>query len=906
MKQRHSLQFPTKEAALREDVHALGSLVGEVLRDQGGDELLKLVEADRVAAIGRREGEPEGTVTLDMRAANRPVAQASDLIRAFSKWFEVVNLAERVHRVRRRREYMTSSDRPQPGGIGDCMYRLKAAGLDGTQVIALLRGVTIYPVFTAHPTESTRRTMLRKQQEIADLMIERLEPTRTPAERRSVWERIRMEVTSGWQTEVHPRERLTVADEREHVLFYLAEVIYRVVPALYEELSFWLETVFGVPPDTGGLPLLLRFGTWVGGDMDGNAEVHAKSIRETLHRHQQRIISAYYEECRMLSGKLSQSASRVGVSRELEQRIAEYDILLPNARQVTSARHDRMPYRVFLSQVAARLRTTYDGSPNHYESAEHFVRDIEIVAASLSANHGQHAGLFPVQRMLCRARTFGFHLATLDVRQHASVHREVVRQGLALADWKRRKVDARRAVLREALSRDRGPLGPFNAIGRRTLAVFEALIQGRNKYGDRATGDYVVSGTEGPDDVLSVLLLARWADITDRSCSEVPLDIAPVVETAAALEGAGEILRGLLSEDTYRRHLATRGNRQTVLVGYSESNKECGIAASRHLVYCAQADLMKAAAETGIELALFHGRGGTASRGGGPLDRLVASTPPGATHGRLRATEQGEGISNSYGLRRIALRTFEKAVFAVLLDRGGPAARAALEEQQLPVMRRVAEASRARYRALVYDDPEFQRYFRDVTPIDVIERMQIGGRVAHREGSGIEALRAVPWVYAWTQSRHSLPGWFGVGTGLDTAARELGAERLAKAWSGWPFFENLLDDVEMELVRADLAMAANYDALATGPAGPIIEAIQREHALAKRWITWVKGEVDLLDSRPQLQRSVLLRAPYLDPMHLMQVDLLRRWRAGGRLDRELFDALLASITGIALGLQATG
>jgi len=293
---RHNLQFPTKETALREDVHALGSLVGEVLRDQGGEELLKLVEGDRVAAIRRREGEPEGAIELIARASNRPAQQASDMVRAFSKWFEVVNLAERVHRVRRRREYMNRSDRPQPGGIGDCMYRLKAAGLDGSQVLELLRDVTIYPVFTAHPTESTRRTMLRKQQQIADLMIERLDPTLTPAERRSVWERIRMELTSGWQTEVHPRERLTVADEREHVLFYLAEEIYRVVPALYEELSFWLETVFGIPPDAGRLPLLLRFGTWVGGDMDGNSEVHAKTIRETLHRHQQRIISAYYEE----------------------------------------------------------------------------------------------------------------------------------------------------------------------------------------------------------------------------------------------------------------------------------------------------------------------------------------------------------------------------------------------------------------------------------------------------------------------------------------------------------------------------------------------------------------------------------------------------------------------------------
>jgi phosphoenolpyruvate carboxylase len=894
---RQDLQFPSKETALREDVHVLGSLVGEVLRDQGGEQLLSVVEADRVAAIRRREGEPEGAVELLVRTADRPAQEARDLIRAFSKWFEVVNLAERVHRVRRRREYMRSSERPQPGGIGDCMYRLKAAGLDGEQVLALLGGVTIYPVFTAHPTESARRTMLRKQQQIADLMIERLDPTLTPAEWRSVWERIRMEVTSSWQTEVHPRERLTVADEREHVLFYLAEVIYRVVPALYEELAIWLETVFGIPPDLERIPLLLRFGTWVGGDMDGNTEVHAKSIRETLHRQQQRIISTYFDECRELAGKLSQSASRVGVSRELEERIAEYDILLPTARHATPSRHDRMPYRVFLSQVAERLRTTYGGRPNHYESAAHFIRDIEIIAASLRANLGQHAGLFPVERLLCRARTFGFHLATLDLRQHASVHREVIRQGLAFADWKRWKVDARLAVLRESLARDRGPAGPFDAVGRRTLAVFEALIQGRYKFGDRAIGDYVVSGTEAPDDVLSVLLLARWANITEHGVGEVPLDIVPVVETTAALESAGGILRGLLAEPTYQRHLASRGNRQTALVGYSESNKESGIAASRHAVYCAELELMKAAAEGGVELTLFHGRGGTISRGGGPLDHLVESTPPGATHGQLRATEQGEGISNSYGLRRIALRTFEKAVFAVMLDRVGATSGAGPAERHMAVIQRIAAASRERYRGLIYREPGFDRYFRDVTPIDVIERMQIGGRVAHRDGTGIEALRAVPWVFAWSQSRHSLPGWFGAGTGLEAAAKELGAEALAKAWSNWPFFENLLDDIEMELVRADLA---------TGAATGFVDAIRREHALAKRWITWIKGEVDLLDSRPPMQRSVLLRAPYLDPMHLMQIDLLRRWRAGERADRELLDALLASVTGIALGLQATG
>jgi phosphoenolpyruvate carboxylase len=903
---RQNLQFPEKDTALREDVHALGGLVGDVLRDQGGERLFERVEGDRVAAIARRDGNTGSAVELVARTAGRDATEARDLIRAFSTWFEVVNLTERVHRVRRRREYLLHSDRPQPGGIGDCMYQLKAAGLDAAKVLELLAGVTIYPVFTAHPTESTRRTMLRKQQQIADLMIERLDPTLTPFEQRSVWERIRMEITSGWQTETHPRERLTVADEREHVLFYLAEVVYRVVPALYEEIGLWMQTVFGMPPELDRMPLMLRFGSWVGGDMDGNTEVHAKTIRETLHRQHQRVISAYFQECRSLADKLSQSAGRVSASRELEDRIAEYDILLPRAREAASTRHDRMPYRIFLAQVGERLRTTYDGRPNHYESAEQFIHDIELAAASLRANHGRHAGLFPVERFLCRARTFGFHLATLDVRQHSAVHRDVVSQGLGRQDWASETPQARSVALCDSITRDRGPVAEFDAVGRRTLAVFETMMQARYKYGERAIGDYVVSGTESADDLLSALLLARWANITNRETGEVPLDVVPLLETVSALEGAGLVLTSLLGEPSYRRHLAARGRRQTVLLGYSESNQAIGIAASRHAIYQAQVELIHAAAKADVDLTLFYGRGGPSSRGGGPIERLVQSAPAGATRGRLRATEQGEGISNSYGLRRIALRSFEKAVFAVAMDRLEAPQAAGRAGELRVLMSTISTASRAQYRALVHGRPDFHRYFREVTPIDVIERMQIGGRVAHRPGSGIEAVRSVPWVYAWMQSRHVLPGWYGIGSGLDAAAREHGADCVARAGAEWTFLSNLLDDVEMDLVRADLDIASHYDALASGDVSAIAGEIRREYALAKQWVSTIKGQADLLDNRPQMQRSALLRAPYCDPIHLMQVDLLRRWRQGGSADAALLDALLASVSGIALGLQATG
>jgi phosphoenolpyruvate carboxylase len=640
--------------------------------------------------------------------------------------------------------------------------------------------------------------------------------------------------------------------------------------------------------------------------MDGNIEVHAKAIRETLHRQQQRVISAYFQECRALADKLSQSAGRVGASPELESRIAEYDILVPKAREFASTRHDRMPYRIFLAQVADRLRVTYEGRPNHYESADQFVRDIQLVASSLRANHGRHAGLFPVERLLCRALTFGFHLATLDVRQHADVHRIVVAQGLDREDWAGIGAAERNAAMCEAISRDRGPAAGFDAIGRRTLAVFEAMMQARYKYGERAIGDYVVSGTESADDVLSVLLLARWANVTDRETGQVPLDVVPLLETVSALEGAGGVLKSLLAEPSYRRHLAARGGRQTVLLGFSESNQAIGIAASRHAIYQAQVELIAAAAESKVDLVLCYGRGGPSSRGGGPIERLVESAPDGATRGWLCATEQGEGIGNSYGLRRIALRSFEKAVFAVAMDRTESPMAPVRERELRALMGSVASASRKCYRALVHDQPGFLQFFRDVTPIDVIERMLIGGRMAFRDGEGVGAVRPVPWVYAWMQSRHVLPGWFGIGTGLEAAAREHGIDAIEKALGDWNFLWNLLEDIELDLMRADLDIASHYESLATGDVVAITAEIRREHALAQHWVTRVLGNQNLLDSRPALQRAAILRAPYGDPMHLMQVDLLRRWRTGGRKDPALFDALLASVSGIALALQATG
>jgi len=907
---RSDIHFPPKHEALRDDVHALGALVGDILMEQGGQQLFDLVEHDRVAAIQRRDGEEKSALELAARVRGRPPALARDLVRAFLTWFQVVNLAEKVHRIRRRRQYFVKdAQRPQPGGVEDAIAALKSRGVTLKEVLDLLAALRIEPVFMAHPTESTRQTILTKQQRVAQHLLDRLDPTLTPNEARRLWSSIRIELTAGWQTEDHPREKLTVADERENVLFYLIEILYRVVPAFYEEIAQALEKVYGAPADSIEFPALLHFGSWVGGDMDGNPDVHAKTIRETLARQQRVIVNAYFKDCQTLAQRLSQSASRTKVSPELSKRIEEYMVLLPGARAITPARHDRMPYRVFFAQIGERLRHTYDGRPNGYQNIRQFRADVRLVATSLQANKGAHAGLFYVQRLLRRIDTFGFHLATLDVRQHASVLHDVVSRGLDDPDWLRRSSAERRKLLVDALGKDRGPSVELDALGKRTLAVFDAIMQGRHRYGPAAVGYFIVSGATGADDILAALLLARWAEAYDKHTGEVALDIAPQFESLDALERCGETMQELLADPLYRRHLEAHGRTQCVLIGYSDGNKEGGLCASRFATHQAQRALAQALAAADERHVVFHARGGSLARGGGRIDALVRAAPAGAVNGVLRLTDQGEAVQQSYGLRPIAMRTLERAFSALALatsaaQRGMLAADA---PTHLKCATTIAHASRDAYRELVYAESDFYDYFRAVTPIDVIERMQIGSRPVHRtETEGLRGLLPVPWVFAWTQTRHMIPGWYGAGTGLQAAIAECGLGQLRDAYANWFFLRNLIDDIETLLARTDLEIALAYDILAPSALRRFFPRIRSEYNAACEHVLAIKGSKTLLDSEPTLQRSIRLRNPYVDPMNLMQVDLLQRWRAADRRDRDLFEALLASISGIAQGLQSTG
>ena len=903
---RQDITFEEKDQSLRDDVRTLGAMVGDLIREQNGDELFELVEGARLRAIRRREGNEKPGEELKALVKNLDPRTASQLIRGFSTYFQMVNTAEKVHRIRRRRDYLRDVRIYQPGGLEDSLIKLKASGMDIEGLQALLNSMSIEPVFTAHPTEATRRTILRKEQNIVRHLVDLLNPSMTPQETAAALQNIRMLATTGWQTAEHPSEQMTVADELEHILFFMTDVLYRSMPPFYEDIRSAVNRVYGDESKKLEIPDLVHFASWVGGDMDGNPNVNAKTIRATLARQRSLILDLYFNECAAISAKLSQSVDCATFSQGMLDKIEEYRGIFQNAYHAVPARHREMPYRVFLRLIQQRLQSTYDDDIYPYERVEQLLEDIELIAESLSCNKGRHAGLFVVRRLLRRIRAFGFHMVTLDVRQDAEVHRKVVGECLGDEDWLDRSAKERAARIIDAINtRENAPM-TLSTQARKTIAVFQAIAFCRRKYGRRAIGTFIVSMTEGADDVLSVLLLAQWGELHNRK-GEVPLDIAPLLETVDDLHAGPAILESLLSSDLYRGHLKRRDNCQTVMVGYSDSNKDGGLASSRWAIQNAQELLVNAMDSEDIELTIFHGRGGTVSRGGSKTHVAVLGAPPGTVNGRLRVTEQGEIINEKYGLRGIALRTLEQITGSVALATALPRHRGSEAPEWREMMDVIAAESRAAYRKLIYDAPGFYDYFRSATPIDVIERMRIGSRPsARRSQSGIEDLRAIPWVFAWTQSRFTLPGWYGLGTGLAKAIEQFGHEAFSDMFREWFFFRSLIADAEMVIAKSDLGISKLYSELSGDLHDKFFPTILSEFELTRDTILDYSEHESILEGDVTLQRAIMLRNPYVDPISLMQVDLLRRWRESNREDSEVFDALLATVNGLAQALQNTG
>jgi phosphoenolpyruvate carboxylase len=905
MSKHMGLEFREVDLPLRADVSDLGALLGEVIREEGGEELFQRVEHARHAARAWRGGDATALDGLEQDVRGLPTRVAQELTRAFSSYFGLANMAEQVHRIRRQRCRACEGAGHQPGGVEAVVAHLAQSGVPWSDVRQALSQLRVTPVFTAHPTRAVRRSLLTREQDIARALVEQMQSGPMMAlEQQALRGRIRTSIAVAWQTEEHSELRPTVADEAEYVLFYLSDVVYRVVPRFYEALEAALAESYGEQATLDGIAPILRFASWVGGDMDGNPNVGADTIRSVLERHRTLVLGRYLKELRSLYGLLSHSTTRVRVDPEVTARVEAYRASLPEVASGIPARYANMPYRQMLAFISARIEATGVGASG-YRNPSELLSDLEPIAASLKTNRGRHAGWFHVMRLVRRVQTFGFHLASLDVRQDALEHRVVVGKLLGVDDFAERSADERTALLLDAISSGRVAPRTDDAAVSRTLDVFRAIGKARTAFGPDALGPYIISMAQGVDDALAVLWLARQAGLVEVE-GQVPLDVAPLFETVDDLQAAPSVMRALLAQAVYRDHVRSRGSEQIVMLGYSDSSKDGGITASRWSLFGAQSMLVDVATDAGVRVTFFHGRGGTAGRGGSKPREAILAEPTGALQGRLRVTEQGEIIHTKYGLRGIAMRTVALMAAATLEVTAHPV-RSTVDPEHLALMDGIARESRSSYRALMHQHPDLFSYFRMATPIDVIERMNIGSRPSSRRTQrGIEDLRAIPWVFAWTQSRHMLPGWYGLGAGLQWAIDRVGIDAVRAMHDAWPLVHNLLSDVEMVLAKCDLDIARRYAALAGEAGGRVFPVIEREFAWTRRVVLEVAGHDALLDGDPVIQRNVALRNPYVDPISLLQIDLLRRWREGDRQDPHLERALFATVRGIARGLQNTG
>ncbi|TAK32370.1 MAG: phosphoenolpyruvate carboxylase [Myxococcaceae bacterium] len=903
--------------SLRRDVTYLGHVLGDTLVEQGGAGLLAVEEEVRALAKARRSTR-RGPATEALRSALGllDLRTAESVARAFAHYFQLVNLAEQHHRVRRRRQH-AREETAQPGSLVDTLRGLSAT-VPRPALQALLERASLELVFTAHPTEAQRRTVLDKHRRIAEQLARRdLAEGLTPRELDAVDAAIREEVTTLWQTDEIRNERPRVGDEVKNTLFYLEEVLHPIVPRFYAELDEAIAAEYGVGVR---VPSFLRFGSWVGADMDGNPNVTPDVAVDTALAQATRVLALHVRELSELGDALSQSARVVPASDELRRSIEADEARLPGAARELRERASSEPYRRKLSFMELRVTATRDAllrARRHgraaaplelgvgYARPDELAGDLSVLERSLWEHRGHRAGLRRVVGLRRQVEVFGFHLARLDVRVPARWVRDAARSALWLDD----EAPLDEAQLSRALDGPRVPARP----GMDGMRAMEAVGRIRALVGEGGAGSFIMSMARGRDDMLAALVLARIAGLYRPEEGAAAVSVVPLFETLDDLARSADELRAAIAHPAYARYLALRGGAQEVMIGYSDSNKDAGMLAASFALYRAQKALTEVAREHGIALQIFHGRGGSIGRGGGPSQRAVESLPPGSIDGRFKLTEQGEVIGWKYLLPEIAERNLEQIAGGVLhasLTTSYPSgAELSRYEDRFGV---AAEAALGAYRSLVRD-PGFLPFFEAVTPLSELSAMPIGSRPARRSGSTrLEDLRAIPWVFAWTQCRLNLPGWYGAGAGLTALLKAAGVDEARRMRERWPFFASTLDAVAVALATADMGVASQYLSLHPDPdsARRLFTRIALDHGRAARAIRTIYGQETLLAHNPTLARSIELRNPYVDPLSFLQVELLRRKREiearGEAVPADLVRAILLTINGVAAGLRNTG
>ncbi|MBW3631643.1 MAG: phosphoenolpyruvate carboxylase, partial [Chloroflexi bacterium] len=899
-----------------DDVYLLAGLLGEVLRGSDWEGAFIQIETARTLAKDLRAGNARAGIELEALIRDLRDDEAETLVRAFTNYFQLINLAEDSERIRRVRDREATDGGPRRGSLREAVRLLAAHGVTAEQLTELLGDAQIRLVLTAHPTEARRRTIIAKLARIFSVLRDLDERAMLPDEAARVRQLLAHTIEEIWYSEEVRATQLTVLDEVRTSLVYLLSTFADVLPALYRDLEGAVSEVY--PGVSFTVPPVLIPGTWIGGDRDGNPNVTPEITRQALDIMRTAAIGLLEERLLVLAGRLSIAETTSGPAPLLDPLIQELTARFPEAGKRVHEVNAGEPYRQALTLMREQLLASRQDHETGYATSSDLLRDLWLVDRSLRDQGADLIADGDLRDVIRLTQVFGFHLAVMDIRDHALRHASAlddVLRGTGVVDsYLHLEERDRFELLCREIDNPR-PLIPVNleAFSPETqdvVGTFRLVAEALSGRHQGAIETYVISGTETPSDILAVLLLMKESGLAEPGGAGARLSLAPLFEQEQGLRNAPATMATLLHLPSYRRALKSRGDIQEVMVGYSDSNKEIGFLGSAWALYQAQRDLTKLFTTEGIRHTFFHGRGGAIGRGGGPTNVAILALPPGSVGGSIKLTEQGEVIAARYATGPVAHRELELVTGAVLASAVGvlavpaPTRLATFEE----AMSQMSVASVTAYRDLVYSDPEFVRFFEEATPLSEIAQLQIGSRPSRRHQSRrIEDLRAIPWVFAWTQSRFLLPGWYGVGTGLERGRQIFGDAFLQAMESEWPFFAATIANAEMALAKSDLDIAERY----TGLVGNlelrtrVWERIQDEHARTTREILRLTGQDRLLDREPVLRRSIDRRNPYVDPISFIQVELLRRLRAGSTRDTTL-RAILRTVNGIAGGLKSTG